>query len=126
MKNFAGLKVEINKQKTIHARLDNERGHQTLNWKAAIFRLALLKHWKRQGVGLPDNYKQLWNPPANWDSRTLKERTPMHVWEVDALRAKLVAEATKKIKNSNSPLIRWMVSDELAAKIAELNGRPVF
>lgn len=126
MKNFAGLKVEIKKQKTIHARLDNERGHKTVNWKAATFRLALLNYWKKQGVGLPRNYKQLWNPPANWTVRTLKERTPLHVWEVDALRAKVITKAIKKIKNSNSPLISWMVSDELAAKIAELNGRPVF
>lgn len=53
MKNFAGLKAEIKKQKAIRARLDNERGRQTVNWKAATFRLALLNHWKRQGVGLP-------------------------------------------------------------------------
>ena len=126
MKHFTGLKAEIKKQKAIRARFDNERGRQTLNWKAATFRLALLNHWKRQGVGLPDNYKQLWNPPANWTARTLIERTPLHVWEVDALRAGLVAEATKKNKKANSPLIRWMVSDELAAKIAELYRRPVF
>ncbi|WP_304106938.1 hypothetical protein [Phascolarctobacterium succinatutens] len=126
MKNFTGLKAEIKKQKAIRARLDNERGRQTVNWKAATFRLALLNHWKRQGVGLPDNYKQLWNPPANWTARTLAERTPLHGWEVDARRAKLVAEATRKIKNSRSPLDRWMVSDELAAKVVELNRRPVF
>lgn len=126
MKNFTGLKAEIKKQKTIRARFDNEHGRQTGNWKAATFRLELLNHWKRQGVGLPDNYKQLWNPPANWTARTLKERTPLHVWEVDALRAKLVAEAIKKIKNARSPLDRWMASDELAAKLDELNGRPVF
>ena len=126
MNNFTGLKAEIKKQKAIRARFDNERGRQTLNWKAATFRLALLNHWKRQGVGLPDNYKQLWNPPANWTARTLKERTPLHVWEVDALRAGLVAEACKKIKNATSPLIRWMIRDELAAKVTELYRRPVF
>lgn len=108
------------------ARLDNERGRQTVNWKAATFRLALLNHWKRQGVGLPDNYRQLWNPPTNWTARTLKERTPLHVWEVDALRAGLVAEACKKFKNATSPLIRWMIRDELAAKVTELYRRPVF
>ena len=48
MKNFVGLKAEIKKQKAIRARLDNERGRQTVNWKAATFRLALLNHWKRQ------------------------------------------------------------------------------
>lgn len=126
MKNFVGLKAEIKKQKAIRARLDNERGRQTVNWKAATFRLALLNHWKRQGVGLPDNYRQLWNPPTNWTARTLKERTPLHVWEVDALRAGLVAEACKKFKNATSPLIRWMIRDELAAKVTELYRRPVF
>lgn len=68
----------------------------------------------------------LWNPPTNWTARTLKERTPLHVWEVDALRAGLVAEACKKFKNATSPLIRWMIRDELAAKVTELYRRPVF
>lgn len=104
MKNFVGLKAEIKKQKAIRARLDNERGRQTVNWKAATFRLALLNHWKRQGVGLPDNYRQLWNPPTNWTARTLKERTPLHVWEVDALRAGLVAEACKNLKTQRPRL----------------------
>ena len=63
---------------------------------------------------------------AHWTARTLKERTPLHVWEVDALRAGLVAEACKKFKNATSPLIRWMIRDELAAKVTELYRRPVF
>lgn len=126
MKNFSGLKAVIKEQEKIRARLDNERGRKTFNWKAVTFRPALLNHWKRQGVGLPANYKQLWNPPTKWDARTLKERTPLHVWEVDALRVKLVAEACKKFKNATSPLIRWMIRDELAAKVTELYRRPVF
>lgn len=38
----------------------------------------------------------------------------------------MVAEACKKFKNATSPLIRWMIRDELAAKVTELYRRPVF
>lgn len=126
MKNFSGLNAEVKSLKKIYARFDNESGRKTANWKAASFRLALLTYWKRQGIGLPANYKQLWNPPAKWTARDLKARTPLHLWEVAVIRERITAMAVKKIKNAKSPLTRWMVSDELTAKLAELNSRPVF
>ena len=43
-----------------------------------------------------------------------------------AVIKELVAEACKKFKNATSPLIRWMIRDELAAKVTELYRRPVF
>lgn len=125
MKNFSSLNVEMKKQKSICARFDNERGHKTANWKAVVFRLALLNHWKKQGIGLPSNYKQLWNPPTEWTANTLKERTPLHRWQADAIYNELVASAVKKVKNATSPMGRWIASDELAKKVAELNSRPI-
>lgn len=125
MKNFSGLNAEIKKQKSIYARFDNERGRRLANWKAAVFRLALLNYWKKQGIGLPSNYKQLWNPPAEWTVNTLKERTPLHRWQADAIYNELVASAVKKVKNAKSPMGRWIASDELAKKVAELNSRPI-
>ncbi len=125
MKNFSGLNAEIKKQKKIYAQFNNERGRKLLNWKAAVFRLALLNHWKKQGIGLPSNYKQLWNPPAEWTVSTLKERTPLHRWQADAIYNKLVADAVRKVKNAKSPMGRWVASDELAKKVAELNSRPI-
>lgn len=131
MKNFSDLNAEIKKQKKIYARLDNESGRKTANWKAVTFRLALLTYWKRQGIGLPGNYKQLWNPPANCNpsadaTSILKARTPLHRWEAWAIRSQMIATAMKKIKGAKSPLTRWMVSDEIKAKLAELDSRPVF
>lgn len=126
MKNFSGLNAEIKKQKKIYVRFNNERGRKLLNWKAVIFRLALLNHWKKQGIGLPSNYKQLWNPPAEWTERTLKERTPLHIWEADAIYNKLVADAVRKVNNAKSPMGRWVASDELAKKVAELNSSSIF
>lgn len=125
MKNFSGLNAEIKKQKKIYAQFNNERGRKTGNWKAVTFRLALLNYWKRQGVGLPSNYKQLWNPPAKWTASDLKERTPLHRWQADAIYNELVASAVKKVKNAKSPMGRWVASEELAKKIAELNSRPI-
>lgn len=125
MKNFSGLNAEIKKQKKIYAQFNNERGRSLLNWKAAVFRLALLNHWKKQGIGLPSNYKQLWNPPAEWNGNTLKERTPLHRWQADAIYNKLVADAVRKAKNAKSPMGRWIASEELTKKIAELNSRPI-
>ena len=111
--------------KQIYLRFNNERGRKTANWKAVIFRLALLNHWKKQGIGLPNNYKQLWNPPAEWNGNTLKKRTPLHRWQADAIYNKLVANAVRKVKNAKSPMGRWMASDELAKKVADLNSRPI-
>lgn len=125
MKNFSGLNAEIKKQKKIYVQFNNERGRKLLNWKAAVFRLALLNHWKKQGIGLPNNYEQLWNPPAEWNDNTLKERTPLHRWQADAIYNELVALAVKKVKNAKSPMGRWIASEELAKKIAELNSRPI-
>lgn len=125
MKNFSGLNAEIKKQRRIYTLFDNERGRRLANWKAAVFRLALLNYWKKQGIGLPSNYKQLWNPPAEWTANTLKERTPLHRWQADAIYNELVASAIKKVKNARSPLGRWIASDELAKKVAELNSRPI-
>ena len=122
MKNFSGLNAEIKKQKKIYAQFDNERGRKLLNWKAAAFRLALLNYWKKQKIGLPNNYEQLWNPPAEWNGNTLKERTPLHRWQADAIYNELVASAVKKVKNAKSPMGRWVASEELAKKIAELNS----
>lgn len=125
MKNFSGLNAEIKKQKKIYAQFNNERGRKLLNWKAAAFRLALLNYWKKQKIGLPNNYEQLWNPPAEWNGNTLKERTPLHRWQADAIYNELVASAVKKVKNAKSPMGRWVASEELAKKIAELNSRPI-
>lgn len=125
MKNFSGLNAEIKKQKKIYAQFNNERGSRLLNWKAAVFRLALLNYWKKQGIGLPNNYEQLWNPPAEWTVNTLKERTPLHRWQADAIYNKLVADAVRKVKNAKSPMGRWVASDELAKKVDELNNRPI-
>ena len=125
MKNFSGLNAEIKKQKNIYVQFNNERGRKLLNWKIVVFRLALLNYWKKQRIGLPNNYKRLWNPPAEWNGNTLKERTPLHRWQADAIYNKLVADAVRKVKNAKSPMGRWIASDELANKIAELNSRPI-
>ncbi len=126
MKNFAGLNSEIKKQKKVCAHFDNEFGHRSYNWKAAVFRLALLNHWKKKGIGLPAAYSQLWNPPAGkWTVSDLKGRTPLHRWQADAIYNELVASAVKKVKNAKSPMGRWIASEELAKKIAELNSRPI-
>ena len=125
MKNFSGLNAEIKKQKKTYVQFNNERGRKLLNWKIVVFRLALLNYWKKQRIGLPNNYKRLWNPPAEWNGNTLKERTPLHRWQADAIYNKLVADAVRKVKNAKSPMGRWIASDELANKIAELNSRPI-
>ena len=80
------------------------------------------KHGKRLDVKI---FTQLWNPPAEWNGNTLKERTPLHRWQADAIYNELVASAVKKVKNAKSPMGRWIASEELTKKIAELNSRPI-
>ena len=58
-----------------------------------------------------------------------RQQPAMHKAEHDftcRIIAAMVAEACKKFKNATSPLIRWMIRDELAAKVTELYRRPVF